>query len=666
MSRIDDAAEMSAAGPFDPVASLRRRPLPAAPTVATLHRARKETLARAGDTISRTATLKDSLAGGLAMTVARAGVATTEPTAASLGEPAVPPGPLPTEEQMKTLSIVADTLPVSAWLVVSAEFAERFAYYGVSAPFQNYISIPYPTNSDGQRGGLGLGQATATAVTAGFQFLCYITPVFGAIVSDSWGLGKLRTILLFCGVYVLGLAVLVGTSVPALLATSTAASLTGLIIAMVVLGMATGGIKPSVSPFVADQYPYRVPFVRTKKNGQKEVVDPGLTIQRVFSYFCLALNVACLTGVFAATYAEMYVGFYLAYLLPSLVFLFVIAVLLLGWKSGTIKADRPHLGSSVLVDAWKVIREVYGKFKGDWETCASAVREKMMDPAGPPSGTSLLTAADPDKPTNIDDRFVRDLYRALGACKVFVFFPFFWVVYAQITSNLISQAGSMETNGVPNDVIMNLDPLFMIAGIPLFDRVVYPSLMKMHIRLRLVFRISLGFFFSAAAMAWSAWVQQAIYNAEDAGAPGSISVWLQVPAYFFIACSEIFASITGLELAYSRAPETMKTVVMALFLLTSAFGSAIQFALVPISQDPYLVWMYGGLAVASAAAGALLYGFFRYLDLEDAEKERRELETAEAKQRVARMPGGLASEGNDRKAETASSIAVVAVKDVPE
>ncbi|KAI9026112.1 peptide transporter PTR2-A [Hyaloraphidium curvatum] len=537
-------------------------------------------------------------------------------------------------------------LPLSAWLVVLAELAERFAYYGVSAPFQNYISLPYPTNESGQRGGLGLGQATATALTTTFQFLCYLSPIFGAVVSDAWGLGKFRTILLFCGVYVLGLAVLVGTSVPPLLAASTSAALAGLIISMIVLGVATGSIKTNVSPFVADQYPYKVPFVRTKKNGQQEVVDPGLTIQTVFNYFYLAINVGSLTGVFAATYAEMYVGFWLAFLVPSLVFLLVIVVLLVGWKSGTIKADRPRRGSPVLVDAWRVVRE-------------------MMDPAGAGAGTKLVTAADPDKPTNIDEHFVQDLYRALGACKVFVFFPFYWVVYSQMTNNLISQAGSMETNGVPNDVIVNLDPLFVIVGIPLFDRVVYPGLMKMHIRLRPVFRISLGFFFAAAGMAWSAWVQQSIYNADNAGSPSSVSVWLQIPAYLFIACSEIFASITGLELAYSRAPETMKSVVMALFLLTSAFGSAIQFALVPISQDPYLVWMYGSLAVVSAVAGALLYGFFRYLDREDAEKERRELEEAEAKEGAGKVQGGEGPAGEDAKAGAAPGF-VVAANVVPE
>ncbi|KAF5317602.1 hypothetical protein D9758_018895 [Tetrapyrgos nigripes] len=45
--------------------------------------------------------------------------------------------------------------------------------------------------------------------------------------------------------------------------------------------------------------------------------------------------------------------------------------------------------------------------------------------------------------------------------------------------------------------------------------------------------------------------------------------------YILIAFSEIFASITGLEYAFTKAPKNMCSLklVMALFLLTNAFGA---------------------------------------------------------------------------------------------
>ncbi len=42
----------------------------------------------------------------------------------------------PTEEDRQTLRKVADKLPYSTFLVALVELCERFAYYGMSGPFQ--------------------------------------------------------------------------------------------------------------------------------------------------------------------------------------------------------------------------------------------------------------------------------------------------------------------------------------------------------------------------------------------------------------------------------------------------------------------------------------------------------------------------------------------------
>ena len=52
--------------------------------------------------------------------------------------------PVPTKEQWGTLREVADSVPKSAFLVIMIEFCERFTYYGLSGPFQNYIQQPPP------------------------------------------------------------------------------------------------------------------------------------------------------------------------------------------------------------------------------------------------------------------------------------------------------------------------------------------------------------------------------------------------------------------------------------------------------------------------------------------------------------------------------------------
>ena len=55
-------------------------------------------------------------------------------------------GPEPTEEDYKNLREVTDSIPYSAYLIILIEFCERFTYYGLSGPFQNYIQYPDPVD----------------------------------------------------------------------------------------------------------------------------------------------------------------------------------------------------------------------------------------------------------------------------------------------------------------------------------------------------------------------------------------------------------------------------------------------------------------------------------------------------------------------------------------
>jgi len=69
-----------------------------------------------------------------------------------------------------------------------------------------------------------------------------------------------------------------------------------------------------------------------------------------------------------------------------------------------------------------------------------------------------------------------------------------------------------------------------------------------------------------------------------------------IPQLCLIAYSEIFASTTSLELAYSEAPPTMKSIVMAFYLITSAVGSAIIMAIGQLLKRITLVVLFWVLA----------------------------------------------------------------------
>ncbi|KAI9805364.1 MAG: peptide transporter ptr2 [Piccolia ochrophora] len=535
----------------------------------------------------------------------------------------------PTEEELATLPHVADKLPWSAYLVAVIELCERFAYYGINGTLQNYIENPY--GDPKLPGGIGLGQTGATGLTNFFQFWCYVTPILGAIVSDQY-LGKYKTILVFSVVYVIGTIILFLTSLP--MSIQNNAALGGLITAMIVIGLGTGGIKSNVSPLIAEQYRGTKSTIRTLKNGQRVIIDPAVTIQRIYMIFYLCINVGSLSAI-ATTELELHVGFWSAYLLPMLMFFIGFFVLIAGRKKYVV---RPPKGS-VIIHAFKVL----------W-IAATSFNLEAAKPA-------YQNSHGRKQATPWDDLFVDEIRRALVACRIFVFFPIYWVTYSQMYNNFVSQAGTMQLHGIPNDIMQNIDPITIIIFIPILDRLVYPALRKVGIKFKPITRITFGFFFGALAMAYAAIVQRLIYNsppcysaASDCDEGNQIHVAVQAPGYLFIGLSEIFASITGLEYAYTKAPPSMKSFVMSVFLLMNAFGSALGIALSPTAVDPKLVWMYTGLAVAALLAGIAFWLLFnRYnateeemnqLDAKGVQAEpATEVETVVAARRQSEVDG---------------------------
>lgn len=104
-----------------------------------------------------------------------------------------------------------------------------------------------------------------------------------ALTAKDQYLGKYRTILCAAGVYIVGLIILVATSTPT--GILNGAGLGGLITAMITIGLGTGGIKANVTPLCAEQYTHTQPTIKTLKSGENVVVDPELTVQRLFMWY---------------------------------------------------------------------------------------------------------------------------------------------------------------------------------------------------------------------------------------------------------------------------------------------------------------------------------------------------------------------------------------------
>ena len=517
----------------------------------------------------------------------------------------------PTAYENISFRRVPDKLPWSAFLVAVVELCERFTFYGLSGPFQNYISNSHHDPS-GNPGAIGLGQSGATGLTNFFQFWCYCSPIVGAIVADQY-LGRFKTIMYFAIIYTIGIAVLFLTSLPASI--EAGAALPGLIVALICIGLGTGGIKANVSPLIAEQYQETRPRVKILKNGEKVIVDPNLTIERIYMVFYLSINIGSLSSI-ATTELELNIGFWSAYLLPLVIFILGFFILVAGRKRYVV---RPPKGS-VIPQSIRIIWIGLTSYRG-LEAAKPSPQGRL------PNGRTVPW----------DDTFVEELKTSLAACKTFPFFIIYWTVYSQMLNNFISQAGTMELHGIPNDIMGNIDPVTIIIFIPVLDRLIYPYLRKLGISFRPITRIFWGFILGAAAMAYAAIVQQIIYSAPpcydhplhcpEGKLPDGryehnrVHVAIQAPTYFFIAISEIFANVTGLEYAYTKAPPSMKSFIMALFMLTSAFGAALAAVIAPFAKDPNLVWLYTGLSIATLCTGLLFWISFGKNDSVDGTTE---------------------------------------------
>ncbi|KAJ5569355.1 hypothetical protein N7450_011841 [Penicillium hetheringtonii] len=517
---------------------------------------------------------------------------------------------IPTDEELATLRRVSGSLPWTTFTVAFVELCERFSYYGTTAVFVNFIQRPLPDGSttgallsgfsNGVPGALGMGQRASTGLTLFNQFWSYIMPLVGAWVADQYW-GRFRTIFSSIACALVGHTILIISAIPPVIA-KPGGSIACFAIGLVIMGIGTGGFKSNISPLIAEQYPDEKPYVKTLKSGERVIVDPAATVARIYLYFYLMINIGSLTGQISMVYAERYIGFWLSYLLPTIMFCVCPLVLFACRKYYNLV---PPTGS------------VYGKSFRVWKISMQG-RWTLNPIAWFSTNGDDQVYWDRAKPSNFgenkpawmdfDDAWVDEVRRGLKACQVFLWYPLYWLAYNQMLNNLTSQAATMKLGGVPNDIVNNLNPFALIIFIPIMDRFVYPGLRKMGFHFTPIKRITAGFFFAGAGMIVATVTQHYIYKMGPCGKDANyclevkgeytnISVWVQALTYILGGISEIFASVTSLEYAFTKAPKNMRSLVQAVALFMNAISAAIGQAMVGLSEDPLLVWNYAVTAI---------------------------------------------------------------------
>ena len=161
------------------------------------------------------------------------------------------------------------------------------------------------------------------------------------------------------------------------------------------IGFGTGGIKSNIAPLIADQYQRRKMAIKTQTNGERTIIDPAITYQRIYMIFYWCINLGSLS-LLATPFMEKYKGFWTAFLMCFCMFNVGIAILILRRKSYVV---RPPQGS-VITDAFKAIGLMISGRSYDAPRPSWRAQNGKM------------------KPVPWNDHFVDEIIRALRACKV--------------------------------------------------------------------------------------------------------------------------------------------------------------------------------------------------------------------------------------------------------
>uniref|UniRef100_A0A7R9UH25 Major facilitator superfamily (MFS) profile domain-containing protein n=1 Tax=Pinguiococcus pyrenoidosus TaxID=172671 RepID=A0A7R9UH25_9STRA len=442
---------------------------------------------------------------------------------------------------------------------------------------------------------------------------CYVTPLFGGWLADSY-LGRYNTILILCALYLSGLVLMVFGAIPG--AESEAVIYPGLYI----IAFGTGGIKPNVSTFGADQ------FDDDNEQDKKEK-------ESFFNWFYWSINLGALISYTLVAYICQYGiaglggedwGFFIGFIIPAV----SMALAILAFYSGTPKFTIKPPSGSILSAACGMIFE------------AAVTRRNEA-----PEAEYWLHRASRRYNGSYPDSLVKGMSYATKLAPFLMLLVPYWLCYSQMSTTFQNQGCQMDLSfggaDIPVSALNLFDTVAILMLVPVFDMVVFPAMKASGAPVSMLQKIGWGFVFAILAMGAAAVVEvirksnvpeeeytgldsfladkdhisackdannfdprkfQSWYSdrsldeptncwsiCSDLDADGSLSfdciecdpvpqaaslsVLWQVPQFLLVGTSEILASVTAMEFFYSQTPSNMRSISAALNLLTTALGS---------------------------------------------------------------------------------------------
>lgn len=328
----------------------------------------------------------------------------------------------------------------------------------------------------------------ATVIYHTFVAICYLTPILGAIVADSW-LGKFKTIVYLSIVYTVGQIIMAVSSIhdltdgnrdgtPDNIPVHVALSMIGLVL----IALGTGGIKPCVAAFGGDQFD-------ESQDKQRS---------RFFSIFYLSINAgSLLSTIITPILRGQECGIHsqqkcypLAFGVPAALMVVALVVFIVG--SGMYKKLSPQ--GNIIVQVFKCISfAISNRYRNRSKSIPK--REHWMDWAK----------------EKYDELLIAQVKMVLKVLFLYIPLPMFWALFDQQGSRWTLQATTMDGNfgaiQIQPDQMQTVNPILIIILVPVVDIVLYPLIKKCNLDFTPLKKITVGMFLAAMAFVVAAIVQ---------------------------------------------------------------------------------------------------------------------------------------------------------------
>nr|XP_043610176.1 protein NRT1/ PTR FAMILY 8.2-like isoform X1 [Erigeron canadensis]XP_043610177.1 protein NRT1/ PTR FAMILY 8.2-like isoform X1 [Erigeron canadensis] len=477
--------------------------------------------------------------------------------------------------------------------ILGNECCERLAYYGMSANLLLYF-----------KNNLNQHSATASKNLSNWSGTCYVTPLFGAFLADAF-LGRYWTIAIFSIIYVMGMSLLtIAAAVPGLKPTCVSKEdchATGLDIALTymalyLVALGTGGIKPCVSSYGADQFDDADEVEKEHKSS-------------FFNWFYFSINIGALIASSLLVWIQDNVGWGWGFGIPAVAMALAVAL----FFSGTRRYRNQKPGGSpltricqVIVASWRKRRVHVPDDKSllyettDGKSVIKGSRKldhtkdfRSLDKAAVElQSDHMKGSANPWRLCTVTQ--VEELKSIIKLLPIWATGIIFSAVYSQMSNLFVLQGSFMNIKinnfKIPPASLSIFDTLSVIFWVPVYDRLIIPLARKYTGRksgLTQLQRMGTGLVISIFAML-AAGILEVVrlgivkrnnyYDLEHM----PMSIFWQVPQYFLIGAAEVFTFVGQLEFFYDQAPDSMRSLCSALSLTTVALGNYLSSLLVTI------------------------------------------------------------------------------------